>query len=116
MPVIRDVKGGTLNLGKVWLTEVTGMVNVGERWKVRLTELPKAIKSGKGFNRPILKLHLVESNYRPEHVGKLVGGCSVFPGEFAIGCRTFDEKTFARILKAAGVPVQKRTKAVRRRA
>jgi len=98
MAVIKDVDGGTLRLTSNRLEELTGELFEGVKYTLKLSALAKAkraIKIQSPGNPPISVRFSAKDRQ--------------------IGCRIFDEKTFARILKAAGIKpkkvVRKRTKA-----
>jgi hypothetical protein len=86
--IIKDITGGKLKLTKAALVEVTGESIPGVKWRLTLKLLVGA-ENGKE-----LRITRREGNSR-------MHGCArYFPQLRRIGCRTFDRKTFALILKA----------------
>lgn len=92
--LIKDLEGSTLRLTKTTLTEVNGYevgpfrlrlsVLKGRSWDGYIYATAEGLRKPDGFQRPV-KRASISINYTGRR----------------IGCKTFDEKTFAKILKAA---------------
>ena len=86
--IITDLNGGTLELSKTKLTEVTGESVPGTLWFLPLKSLLKPYKWGlKIFNR-------MED-------GPAWAWAGFEAGRPRIGCRAFDAATFKKIMAAA---------------
>jgi hypothetical protein len=96
--IIKDVNGGTLRLSKTRLTEVTGQT-AHLRYFLLLKDL-------RASEEPLLNTteHHTGKNYQPWIDAKIK------PENFSIGCRTFSEKVFKQIMRAAGVKVARKKK------
>jgi len=87
--IITDLNGGTLELSKTKLTEVTGESVPGTLWFLPLKSLLKPVG-----------IYGLEIFTHTELYG-LDNGWVRFEAGHRIGCRTFDAATFKKIMAAA---------------
>lgn len=100
--IITDINGGTLKLSKTRLTEVTGSAVPGILWYLPLETLAKA-KSLEWL-----------SIFTKWGTGKVRGAANFEPSINRIGCRSFDDATFKKIMKAARATTKKKAKATKK--
>jgi len=107
--IITDLNGGTLELSKTKLTEVTGESVPGTLWFLPLKSLLKPV----GIDGLEIFTHT-------ELYG-LDNGWARFEAGHRIGCRTFDAATFKKIMAAAqrtqakAASAKKKAKATKKR-
>ena len=110
--IITDLNGGTLELSKTKLTEVTGESTPGTLWFLPLKSLLK----------PVNHWGLLKIFSRMED-GVLDDGWALYedPSLNRIGCRQFDAATFKKIMAAAqrtqakAASAKKKAKATKKR-
>jgi hypothetical protein len=105
--IIECVKGGTLELSKTKLTEITGYI--ADPYFLNLS----AIRKTKGKYGQVL-IYPCPGTVTAENYPEAVE-TEFYPDTCTIGCRTFLPATFAKILKAAGVRKTKPAKKVARK-
>jgi hypothetical protein len=94
--VIKDVSGKKLTLGKTMLSEAP-FVN---GYAVRFTELRRAVREeGVWWN----ELRLIDVNPALRHEDGYDFVTSINTAERRLGCREFDARTWAKIMRAAGI-------------
>ena len=109
--IITDLNGGTLELSKTKLTEVTGESVPGTLWFLPLKSLLKPVNKWglKIFSR-------VEDGVLDKGWARYEG-----PSRNSIGCRQFDAATFKKIMaaaqrtKAKAASAKKKAKATKKR-
>ena len=107
--IITDLNGGTLELSKTKLTEITGEYVPGTLWFLPLKSLLKPVHKGE------LKI------FSRTEDGLAWGWAGFEAGRPRIGCRAFDAATFKKIMAAAqrtqakAASAKKKAKATKKR-
>jgi hypothetical protein len=119
MPVIiKDVDGQDLVLLRDRLEETQGSLHSDERWGVTFSAMRQSLAKSSQYIFATLPAKYSRDTKRIAQLffNPTPTDSSSNQPPFSIGCRTFDKKTFALILRAAGVKlIRKRTKVARRK-